>query len=480
MTPIEVDVAVIGAGTAGMGAYRAARAWTDSVLLIEGGAYGTTCARVGCMPSKLLIAAAQAAHHARCTEPFGVQVERVTVDGAAVMARLQRERDRFVGFALDAVESIAPDERLAAKVAFQDAHALVSEQGQLIQARRIVIATGSIPVLPPVLKELRARMLTNENLFDLPTLPRSLAVFGPGILGMELAQAMSRLGVHVKVFGVDGGIAGIHDPAIRDCAHKIFNEEFYLDASAEVRFVAETATGVEVNYLHRDGSWQTELFDYVLAATGRTPDVTGLALENTGLQLNDHGVPAFDRLTMQCGNSAIFMAGDASDDIPLLHEAADQGHIAGENAGRYPDIQAGLRRTPLAVVFTDPQIASVGLSLRQLNEQFKSHFEEGYVSFEDQGRSRVMLVNKGILKVYAEHGSGLFLGAEMFGPAAEHIGHLLAWAKQQRMTVTEMLEMPFYHPVIEEGLRTALKDLNHKLHIGPEAIIRSMDCGPGA
>jgi dihydrolipoamide dehydrogenase len=203
-------------------------------------------------------------------------------------------------------------------------------------------------------------------------------------------------------------------------------------------------------------------------------------LENTGLLLNDHGVPVFDRLTLQCGNSTIFIAGDASNDIPLLHEAADQGRIAGENAGRYPDIQPGLRRTPLAVVFTDPQITSVGFSLKQLNQHFKGRFAQGFVSFEDQGRSRVMLVNQGLLKVYAEHGSGLFLGAEMFDPAAEHIGHLLAWAAQQRMTVSSMLEMPFYHPVIEEGLRTALRDLNHKLHIGPELIDRCMDCGPGA
>jgi dihydrolipoamide dehydrogenase len=481
MTPIHVDVAIVGAGTAGMGAYRAARARSDSVLLIEGGAYGTTCARVGCMPSKLLIAAAQAAHQARHTEPFGVQVKDVTVDGAAVMARVQRERDRFVGFVLETVDAIPQGDRLKAKVSFQDAHTLVTEQGQLIQAQRIVIATGSRPVLPPVLKGLSsAHLLTNENVFDLATLPTSLAVFGPGILGMELAQAMSRLGVKVKVFGVGGGVAGIHDPVIRDYADKAFNEEFYLDASAQVKSVQETATGVEVNYLHRDGAWQTEPFDYVLAATGRAPDIAGLALENTGLQLNDHGVPVFDRLTLQCGNSAIFIAGDASNDIPLLHEAADQGRIAGENAGRYPDIQPGLRRTPLAVVFTDPQITSVGFSLKQLNQHFKGRFAEGFVSFEDQGRSRVMLLNKGILKVYAEQGSGLFLGAEMFGPAAEHIGHLLAWAAQQRMTVSSMLDMPFYHPVIEEGLRTALRDLNHKLHIGPELIDRCMDCGSGA
>jgi dihydrolipoamide dehydrogenase len=291
---------------------------------------------------------------------------------------------------------------------------------------------------------------------------------------------MSRLGVQVKVFGVRGGIAGIRDPAIRDYANQAFNKEFYLDASAQVKSANESATGVDIHYLHRDGAWHTEPFDYVLAATGRAPDVKGLALNTTGLALNEHGVPVFDRFTLQCGNSPIFIAGDASNEVPLLHEAADQGRIAGDNAGRFPAVRSGLRRTPLAVVFTDPQVASVGFNLDQLNQHFKNRFAVGLVSFEDQGRSRVMLRNKGILKVYAELGSGLFLGAEMFGPAAEHIGHLLAWAAQQRMTVSNMLEMPFYHPVIEEGVRTALRDMNHKLGIGSAVIEHCMDCGPGA
>ncbi|MDD2881313.1 MAG: dihydrolipoyl dehydrogenase [Rhodoferax sp.] len=480
MKPIHVEVAIVGAGTAGMGAYRAARAQVDSVLLIEGGTYGTTCARVGCMPSKLLIAAAEAAHQARHASAFGIQVLAVAVDGGAVMARVQRERDRFVSFVLAAIEAIAPDDRLTTKVRFQDANTLVTEQGQLIHAKRIVIATGSKPVLPPVLKGLGSHLLTNENVFDLPTLPASLAVFGPGVLGLELTQAMSRLGVSVKVFGVGGGIAGIQDPAIRDYANQTFNHEFYLDASAQVKSVKETATGVEVNYLHRDGAWRTEAFDYVLAATGQAPAVAGLGLEHTGLQLNDRGVPLFDRFTLQCGDSTIFIAGDASNDRPLLHEAADQGRIAGENAGLFPGIQPGLRRTPLAVVFTDPQVASVGLNLKQLEQDHKDRFAVGLVSFEDQGRSRVMLRNQGLLKVYGERGTGLFLGAEMFGPAAEHIGHLLAWAAQQRMTVSSMLDMPFYHPVIEEGLRTALRDLNHQLHLGPQVVEGCMDCGPGA
>jgi dihydrolipoamide dehydrogenase len=468
MTPLQFEVAIIGSGTAGLAAFKAARALSDSVLLIESGPFGTTCARVGCMPSKLLIAAAEAAHQVRHAEPFGVRVQGVTVDGAAVMARVRFERDRFVGFVLEAVDALAPSDRLTARVHFQDATTLVTQQGQTIQAHRSVIATGSRPVLPPMLQDLDAHLLTNESIFDLPTLPKRLAVFGAGPLGIELAQAMSRLGVHVKLFGVGGGIAGIRDPQIRDYANQAFNEEFYVDAAAEVRAVQESGAGVEIQYLHKDGAWRTEHFDFVLAATGRAPALADLKLGNTGLALDKRGVPVFDRTTMQCGNSSIFMAGDASNDIPLLHEAADQGRIAGANAARFPDVRAGLRRGALALVFTEPQLAFVGANLEQLTLHYKDRFAVGQVSFEDQGRSRVILRNKGLLKVYAEQGTGVFLGAEMFGPAAEHIGHLLAWAAQQRMTVSAMLDMPFYHPVIEEGLRTALHDLSLHLQIGAD------------
>lgn len=462
-----------------MAAYPRVRAHTDSLLLIEGGNYGTTCARFGCMPSKLLIAAAEVAHQARHADRFGIQATDLVVDGPAVMARVRRERDRFVGFVLASVDAMPRDDRWTAKVSFQDVNTLVTPQGQLINARRIIIATGSRPVLPPLLQGLEAHLLTSETIFELPTLPKSLAVFGTGPLGIELGQAMSRLGVAVKMFGVGGGLAGIRDPQIRDYANKIFNDEFYLDAAAEVESVSETATGVTVRYQHKDGTRMVEEFDYVLAATGRAPDLADLGLANTGLQLDDRGVPLFDRYTLQCGDSTIFIAGDASNEIPLLHEAADQGRIAGDNAGRYPNVVPGLRRTPLAIVFCDPQVASAGIALETLNQHFQGRFATGCASFEDQGRSRVMLRNKGMLKVYADLNGGLFLGAEMFGPGAEHIGHLLAWAVQKRMTVDEMLEMPFYHPVIEEGLRTALRDVKHQLDAGSAVVDQGMDCGPG-
>ena len=161
------------------------------------------------------------------------------------------------------------------------------------------------------------------------------------------------------------------------------------------------------------------------------------------------------RETMQCGGSPIFIAGDANADVPLLHEAADEGRIAGDNAARFPDVHAGVRRSPLSVVFTDPQIAVVGSGWRGVRDV--AHVT-GRVSFDDQGRARVMQRNRGRLHVYAEIGTGLLLGAEMIGPDAEHLAHLLAWAHQLQLTIGEMLRLPFYHPVVEEGLRTALRD----------------------
>jgi dihydrolipoamide dehydrogenase len=173
-----------------------------------------------------------------------------------------------------------------------------------------------------------------------------------------------------------------------------------------------------------------------------------------GTPAEPRGVPVFDRHTMQCGHQPVFIAGDADDDLPLLHEAADEGRIAGHNAARFPHVEPGLRRTPLGIVFSDPQLAIAGCRYADLEP---GRFVTGAVSFEDQGRSRVMLRNKGLLHVYADLVTGRLVGAEMIGPDAEHLAHLVAWAIQAKFTLTQALEMPFYHPVVEEGLRTALR-----------------------
>ncbi|NHR08145.1 dihydrolipoyl dehydrogenase [Chromobacterium haemolyticum] len=461
MHTLNIDVAVIGAGTAGLAAYRAAKARGASAVVIEGGPYGTTCARVGCMPSKLLIAAAEAAHQPRHSAPLGVHIDgEVRIDGREVMDRVKRERDRFVGFVLKGVESIPPQDRLSGYARFIDNTTLQVDEHTLVQARRVVIATGSSPLIPPSFQVFGDKLIINDDVFDWETLPDSVAVFGPGVIGLELGQALSRLGVKVRVFGRGGGVGPLSDPAVRSYASQALGREFYLDPDAKVLEMGLVDDKAQIRYVNLDGEEVCERFDYVLAATGRAPNVRGLALENAGLELDAGGVPKFDPRTLQCGNSPVFIAGDANNILPLLHEAADEGKIAGDNAGLYPAVQPGLRRSSIAVVFSDPQMMMVGSRFADLPE---GEFVVGEVSFEDQGRSRVMGVNQGLLHVYADRASGRFLGAEMIGPRAENLAHLLAWSHQQGLTIAQMLDMPFYHPVIEEGLRTALRDAAAKL-----------------
>lgn len=476
MRELDVDVAVIGAGTAGLSALRAARKRTDRVVMIEGGPHGTTCARVGCMPSKLLIAAAEAAHAVTGASRFGVNAPAPQIDGRAVMDRVRRERDRFAGFVVRDVEEMPAHIKVQGYARFLDDHRLQVDDHTLVHAKSVVIATGSSPHIPQGFAELGDRLVINDDVFDWVDLPQSVAVFGAGVIGLELGQALHRLGVRVRLFGRGNGVGPLTDPDVKAYALKTFAAEMPFVANSELLGFEPDDHGVTVHY-KVDGQEHREHFEKVLAATGRRPNLKGLDLARTSLQLDGRGVPHFDAFTMQCGEQAIFIAGDVDNQRPLLHEAADEGRIAGDNAARFPDVRAGLRRSALGVVFSDPQIAMVGCRFDQLPDDA---YAVGSVSFENQGRSRVMLVNQGLLRVYGEHGSGRFLGAEMVGPRAEHLSHLLAWCHQQQLTVQQMLDMPYYHPVIEEGLRTALRVLSRQLKLGPAPVPRCLDCGPGA
>jgi dihydrolipoamide dehydrogenase len=458
MQKLKVDVAVIGAGTAGLVAYRSARAQGARAVLIEGGPYGTTCARVGCMPSKLLIAAAEAAHMLDAAPRFGVHAGEKRIDGVAVMERVRRERDRFVGFVLEGVDNIPLDDKLRGYARFTGPHTLMVDDHTEVEAARIVIATGSTPTRLPKLENVGPGVITSDDVFDWQDLPRSVAVIGTGVIGLELGQALTRLGVRVSVYARGGSVAQLSDPVVLRSAGRALAEELDLHFQSEIVSAVQDGDEVELT-IRQNGEERSTRFQYVLQAAGRTPNVSGIGIEHLGLELGANGVPLFDSRTMQCGSSHVFIAGDANNERPVLPEAGDHGKIAGDNAGRYPDIRPGLRGAPRPIAVTAPNIATLGASYKNLCAPGKPKFAIGQVSFENQGRSRVILQNKGMLRVYGEYGSGRFLGAEMIAPRGEHIGHLLAWAVQARLTVEQMLEMPFYHPVIEEGVRTALRDL---------------------
>lgn len=446
------DVIIIGGGTAGLAALREVRKRTHNFALINDGPWGTICARVGCMPSKLLIEAANAFHHRGTFEEFGIRgASGLTLDIAAALRRVRRLRDDFVASTLKTTDTLGK-RAISGRARLLDAGRL-TVNGRELRARNIIIATGSRPIVPASWRTLGEQLLTTDTLFEQESLPSRMAVVGLGPIGVEMAQALSRLGVEVTAFGENNTIAGLSDPQINAVARELLEREFplYLGGKADLDAVDE---GVRV----RSGTTEV-VVDRVLVALGRRPNINGIGLETLGVELNGQGLPPVDPHTMQVADLPVFMAGDANQQIPLLHEAADGGHIAGINATRSTPVYF-TRRTPLAIVFADPGIATVGSSFQALNGKKTL---SGEVRFEHQGRARAGQRNKGIMHLYAEPESGRLLGAEMCAPAGEHMAHLLALAIDRSLTVQDLLRLPFYHPVLEEGLRTALRDLAAQL-----------------
>lgn len=458
---MEVDVAIIGAGTAGLTARRAALKAGASVVMIEGGPYGTTCARVGCMPSKLLIHPADLAHQIRDAGNLGLEVEGFQADTRAVLERVRSERDRFVSFVERSIDSIPDEQKLRGWAKFVDDNTLEVD-GTTVKAKSIVIATGSYSWTPPMLRDFSDHVLTNDTIFEQEELPASVAVFGMGVIGMELGQAMHRLGTRVAFFDPFPGFGFVTDPIVRKSIFEVLGGELELYPESKIESVEEVDGGLQITWLDRDGQSHSEVFEKALSAAGRRPNVDGLGLENTSMKLNKKGLPNFDDRTMQIEDLPIFIAGDVNGDRQLLHEAADEGTIAGGNAATFPEVRAEVRRMGLAIAFTDPQIAIVGRGFAALDQD---DIEAGEVDYAGQGRARVMNQNAGKVRIYGTRRCGYLAGAEMFGPRVEHTAHLLAWAVQKRVTVEEALDMPFYHPVVEEGIRTALRDLQKNLKL---------------
>jgi dihydrolipoamide dehydrogenase len=480
-----VDVIIVGAGTAGLGALNEVRKRTDSFIIINDGPWGTMCARVGCMPSKALIEAAGEFHRRLVFAELGLSGgDGLRVEAGAVLARVRRVRDAFVSETRELTDDLG-DRAISGRARLRGPHE-VEVDGRVLQARSIVLAIGSRPTVPAAWKGFADRLLTTDSLFEQSALPSRLAVVGLGPVGLEMAQALARLGVQVTGFHARRTIAGLGEGPVNDAALDTLRHELNLHLGHEARLTAE---GAEEGMRVTAGS-ASVVVDRVLVAMGRTPSVQGLGLENLGVPLDEQGLPEVDRWTLQVADLPIFLAGDANAEVPLQHEAADDGHIAGLNAvashGRSrvsddglgpaalgrggskgpsqgPFVTRFVRRTPLSIVFSDPTLALVGQRIGALDHE---RVVVGEARFADQGRARLMLRNAGLLRICANREDGALLGAELFAPEGEHLAHWLALAIHRRSTVFDLLRAPFYHPTVEEGLRTALVGIAKQLPNG--------------
>ncbi|MCB1785752.1 MAG: dihydrolipoyl dehydrogenase [Gammaproteobacteria bacterium] len=452
----EVDVAIIGSGSAGLYAMGKVRPSGKSVVLINGGELGTTCARVGCMPSKAVVQVAEDFHRRGVFKRFGLEgEEKLSLDVAEAMGYVQDLRDMFVERVISNSTDKMPEGMfIEGYTRFVGPNLLEMDDGQRIRAGRVIVATGSRPIIPDAWQPFRDRIITTDDFFDLEHLPRSIAMVGLGVVGLELGQSLHRLGCEVVGMDIQEAIGGLTDPAAIKAAIDIVGQEFplWLGHGAEI---SEGTNGL-LKVSAGDKSIEVER---VFASIGRQPNVEKLGLETIGAPTNDRGIPIYDPHTMQVGDLPVFLAGDVTGERPLLHEAGDEGRIAGHNAVS-ETITAFQRKTPLSITFCDPNIVQVGQNYASLDPDTTA---VGEVQMGPVGRALIMAKNKGVIRVYADKASGRMLGAEMVCAKAENLGHLLAWCIQRDLTVGELLQMPFYHPVIEEALQAALYDLYAKV-----------------
>lgn len=448
----KVDLAIIGAGSAGLSAYKEAKRFTDKIAIIDHGPLGTTCARVGCMPSKVLIQAADYFHERKYFKERGIHgADKLAIHIPEVMSYVRKLRDYYTSGVLKYIDSLSSS-FINQSASFESVNAL-NIAGDTLEANSILIATGSHPIIPDDWQDFKEQVMTSDDIFEQVDFADEIAVIGAGVIGLELGQALSRLGIKTHIYHRGEFIGGLSDPVVNQYAIDTLRDEFdlCLNCSASV-----TKSGDDLLVSGHDHRVTVK---QVVAALGRRPNLDDLNLAVTGMVFDASGVPVYDKSTMQIDELPIYLAGDVNKMRPLLHEAADEGRIAGYNAV-HKIKQCFKRRTQLTILFTQPNIAIVGQSFRELKN---TDIAIGEVLFDDQGRSRLMSKNKGILHIYAEKKSGLLLGAEMIAPFGEHIAHMLAWAIQQNMTAAEVLRMPYYHPTVQEGMRTALRDLVGKL-----------------
>jgi dihydrolipoamide dehydrogenase len=453
----KVEFAIIGAGTAGLTALAEIRRQTDSFVMINGGDFGTTCARVGCMPSKAMIQSANQYHKRKLFSEFGLKgAEYLSVDVKAVLTRVRRLRDRFTdGVQSNTTDTLEPEQLIEGFAKFIGPN-LLEVNGEVVEAKRIIIATGSRPVVPEPWRALHRKLLTSDDIFELESLPKRVAVVGLGIIGLELGQALSRLGVEVIGFEQQETLGGLSCPAVIDEAVKLMSNEFpiHLGVAAELE---NTESGVRV----RLGRLNFEV-DVVLASLGRRPNLDHLDLEAAGIQVDERGLPTFDINTMQIQDLPIFIAGDVNQYRPILHEATYEGKVAVLNAIAFPKVQAYQRKIPLGIAFSDPEVGFFGVDYNHLERD-----EVEVVTFnlhQNNGRAIVMAEDHGVISLYADKRTKQLIGGELFMPYAEHFTHLLAWAVENEMTVLDLVKMPFYHPVLEEAIQAGIHGLFKALY----------------
>ncbi|HWA28471.1 MAG TPA: dihydrolipoyl dehydrogenase [Lacunisphaera sp.] len=451
------DFICIGGGSAGFNAARVAAGLGLKVALVDGAReLGGLCILRGCMPSKTLLYAAELLHHAKHADRFGLKVTGARADMKAVHARKKRIIADFADHRLKAMSHGRYD-LVRAQARFLDPHTLTLSNGRVIRGKRFLISTGSNVSIPPIPGLREVRCWTSDEVLDLDFVPKSVVVLGGGIVACELAQFLNRIGSRVTLIQRSANVLRDHSCEASTVVQKAFVDEgIELFAGTQIRLIAQDRHGVRVTFQH-DGKVITRRAAHLFNALGRNPNTAGLGLANAGVMTNPDGQIIINRW-QQTSVPHIYAAGDCSGPHEIVHLAVAQGELAARHAAGVKGLKPVDYSLLLNVVFTDPQLATVGALERDLDAKGVRYLKASY-PFNDHGKSILMEAHYGYVKVLAEPRRGRILGAEIVGKEAGELIHCFATALALRATVNDMLRAPWYHPTLAEIITYPLEEI---------------------
>jgi len=474
----EFDLAIIGGGSAGYNAARTATSLGLKTAVIDGAReLGGLCILRGCMPSKTLLHVADTLHSARHASTLGLRIPRATPDMPAIQARKQRIIADFASYRQNQLQR-GEFPLIPHYAHFLDPHTLVLNDGKetKLRARHILIATGSRVAIPnniPGLAE--ADCWTSDDILDLDFIPKSLVVLGGGIVACELAQLLARLGTRVTLIQRSPQLLRDHSAqaatVVRQSLEadgvKVFTDTRLLRVSRKTARGKSTYT---VEFEHC-GQAHTKRADHCLNALGRTPHTAPLALDAAHVKTAPSGHILANRW-QQTTAPHIYAAGDCTGPHEIVHFAIQQAELTVRHIAATVDAKTSQEMTSrrrrlakeygprplLSVVFTDPQLAQIGLSERDLKKANTPYLAASY-PYDDHGKAILLEATRGYAKIFAAPGTGRILGAEVVGRDAGELIHCFTTPLTMRATVFEMLRAPWYHPTLAEILTYPLEEI---------------------
>jgi pyruvate/2-oxoglutarate dehydrogenase complex dihydrolipoamide dehydrogenase (E3) component len=458
------DFIAIGGGSAGFNAARVAAGLGKRVAIVDGAkALGGLCILRGCMPSKTLLYSAEILHHAQQGSVFGLKIPRASADMKAVHARKKRLIGDFARYRTRQLTT-GDFDLYRHQARFVDAHTLELSDGTRLRGDRFLIATGSKVGVPPLPGLADVPFWTSDDVLELDYIPESAIVLGGGIVACELAQFLRRIGARVIIVQRSPHLLREHSPAAADVVQQAFRDEgIEVFTDTRIRRISHGRGGFQVAFEHK-GKSVIRRTRHLLNALGREPNTERLGLEAAGVGVNPAGRVLVNRW-QQSSQPHIYAAGDVCGPHDIVHLAIAQGELAARHACGVKGVRPVDDSMLLSVVFTEPQLASIGRSESELKARNVDYLQASY-PFDDHGKSILMEANYGYVKVIAEPKLGRILGAEIVGPDAGELIHCFSGPLAMHATVFDLLRAPWYHPTLAEIITYPLEEIAEQIHFG--------------